>query len=594
MNDAVGNTTSFEYFPEGELQSVTDGNNHVTTYSYDVMGRLATRTDPLLRIDTFTYDVNGNPEQWIDRKGQLTGATNDPLNRLRQVTYADSSTIVYTYDSRDRLTNINDSAAGEITRTYDDLDRLTSQVSGSESVAYTYDADDRVSTMTLTGQPAVAYTFDPADRLTAVTRDALSITMTYDDAGRRATLMFPDGVSTEYGYDYSDQLTSVTYRHIAAIIGDLTYGYDAAGRRAEQGGTWSRTILPQAVASATYDSANELTTWATETRRYDANGSLAGRGLTSYAWNSRHRLATIAGDSSVSFDQDATGRRVSVTQSAGTVQYQYDGTNPMVQLKGGQTTVFIAGNAVDDWLGRIDATGAAFFLTDGLGSTVALTRPDGTLVSQYAYEPFGGTKLQSVNDGRIRFTGREDDEDGLYYYRSRYYEPSTGRFLSEDPIQWAGGPNFYSYVNDAPTLFTDPFGLQASTPGSAQAFPDPRPDSSCCDKNQIRQRIASVSGNISRMNRGLQPQGKRRGSNMNVAFCDDMGWCRPGGVPPVSMFQPGCDFSDKCVNYCCRQHEWFHFTDQRPWSIKWSDTAVAIFTEKPAYDIELKCLKSFR
>jgi uncharacterized protein RhaS with RHS repeats len=47
------------------------------------------------------------------------------------------------------------------------------------------------------------------------------------------------------------------------------------------------------------------------------------------------------------------------------------------------------------------------------------------------------------------------------FYRARYYDPATGRFLSEDPIQFGGdGVNFYSYVNNNPIIGYDPFGLR--------------------------------------------------------------------------------------------------------------------------------------
>src|SRR5439155_18683176 len=52
----------------------------------------------------------------------------------------------------------------------------------------------------------------------------------------------------------------------------------------------------------------------------------------------------------------------------------------------------------------------------------------------------------------------------LYYYRARYYNPSIGRFVSEDPIKFGGGMNFYTYVADSPTTMIDPWGLQ-HTPG---------------------------------------------------------------------------------------------------------------------------------
>src|SRR6266545_8058791 len=65
----------------------------------------------------------------------------------------------------------------------------------------------------------------------------------------------------------------------------------------------------------------------------------------------------------------------------------------------------------------------------------------------------------------VTTTGREwDPETGLYYYRARYYDPRLGRFISEDPILWAGGENFYSYVKNRPATLSDPQGLQSSAP----------------------------------------------------------------------------------------------------------------------------------
>jgi RHS repeat-associated protein len=53
--------------------------------------------------------------------------------------------------------------------------------------------------------------------------------------------------------------------------------------------------------------------------------------------------------------------------------------------------------------------------------------------------------------GNKAFTGREyDPETGLYYYRARYYDPKIGRFVSQDPIGFLGGNNFYAYVENNP------------------------------------------------------------------------------------------------------------------------------------------------
>jgi RHS repeat-associated protein len=78
--------------------------------------------------------------------------------------------------------------------------------------------------------------------------------------------------------------------------------------------------------------------------------------------------------------------------------------------------------------------------------------------------PRGRSLVEQGTLSRYGFTGREHSGTGgtgLYYYRARYYDPKIGRFLSEDPIRFEGGINFYSYVFDNPVNMTDAFGLDA-------------------------------------------------------------------------------------------------------------------------------------
>jgi RHS repeat-associated protein len=79
---------------------------------------------------------------------------------------------------------------------------------------------------------------------------------------------------------------------------------------------------------------------------------------------------------------------------------------------------------------------------------------------QYTYEPFGGTAPSgTAASNSFQYTGRENDGIGIFYYRARYYNPVLGRFISEDPIGFLGGMNFYSYVGNDPINFSDPMGL---------------------------------------------------------------------------------------------------------------------------------------
>ncbi len=76
---------------------------------------------------------------------------------------------------------------------------------------------------------------------------------------------------------------------------------------------------------------------------------------------------------------------------------------------------------------------------DGLGSVVNLTDSLGKVIESYTYDEYGKPLNSSSVGNRYFFTGREyDKETGLYYYRARYYDPTMGRFLAQDPIGYAG------------------------------------------------------------------------------------------------------------------------------------------------------------
>jgi RHS repeat-associated protein len=84
----------------------------------------------------------------------------------------------------------------------------------------------------------------------------------------------------------------------------------------------------------------------------------------------------------------------------------------------------------------------------------------GTVQTQYTYEPFGyATSAGQANSNSYKYTGREDDGSGLYYYRARYYSPRLQRFIAEDSIEFSGGINFYAYVSNNPMNGLDPLGL---------------------------------------------------------------------------------------------------------------------------------------
>jgi RHS repeat-associated protein len=460
-SDAIGAVRSYSYDANNNLLTLTDAFNHTTTYAYDNMDRLSTRTDALLRGESYVYDSNGHVLVITDRKGQVTAYTYDALDRLTQTTYHDMSTTSHTYDAGDRLIQVVDSLAGTITRGYDGLDRLISETTPAGSISYTYDSANRRATMTVNGQPQVIYGYDDADRLTSITQNSAVVGFSYDNADRRTVLTLPNGVTVEYGYNASSDVTSLTYKLGATMLGDLTYTYDLAGHRTSVGGTWARTGLPTAVTSTTYDAANQIITFGGNPFTYDANGNLTSDGVRTFTWNARNELVSVTGTISGSFAYDGFGRRQSKTISGLTTQFLYDGSNPVQELMGGTPIANLTtGLGIDEFFTRTDGAGVRNYLTDALGSSIALADASGTVQTEYSYEPFGNfTSSGSTTTNTFTFTGREADSTGLYYYRARYYDRSTARFLNEDPLAERAGINFYSYVGNQPTRYIDPMGL---------------------------------------------------------------------------------------------------------------------------------------
>jgi len=226
-----------------------------------------------------------------------------------------------------------------------------------------------------------------------------------------------------------------------------------SGTHQDSGRSWWKTVLGVAI---------------------DANGNtLSDPSGKQYTWDFENRLvqAIVPGTNggTTTFRYDPFGRRIQKSGPLGTTNYLYDAHNLLeeVDSNGNVLAKHTQGSHVDEPLSELRSATIGYYEQDGLGSSTSLSNSAGALANTYTYDSFGKLIASTGTfTNFLQYTSREfDSESGLYSYRARYFDPSTGRFISEDPIGLGGGLNFYQYVRNNPILLNDPLGLRWTNTG---------------------------------------------------------------------------------------------------------------------------------
>ena len=376
-------------------------------------------------------------------------------------------TNAYTYDAASNRTGFTDPESGSTAYSYDTLNRLTSLVPpsafGSGSFGFSYDALSRRTQMTRPNSVTTSYTYDNLSRLTSVLHQLSGSTIdgasyTLDSAGNRTAKTDQlAAVTSNYTYDAIYQLTQVTQANNTTE----SYSYDAVGNRTASLG----------VSSYTTNASNELTATSNSSHTYDSNGNTltktVGSNTTSYTWDFENRLTSVTlpgTGGTVTFKYDPLGRRIEKISPTTTSVFAYDGDNLIEEANSSGAVVarYTQTQNIDEPVAMLRSSATSYYNADGLGSVTSLTNSSGAAAQTYTYDSYGNVTATSGSlTNPFQYTGRErDTETGLNYYRARYYDPSFGRFLGEDPIGFDGGINLYAYVGDSPTNWIDPSGLK--------------------------------------------------------------------------------------------------------------------------------------
>jgi RHS repeat-associated protein len=479
-----GNTNIFGYVYDanGRLGLIKDrANNRYTRYTYDLSGRLA-------EASTKSSDMRTNPHEELPLYGKISYAYEDGTNRISGLVYnmpLDSSltshwtdTVGMVYDAGgncDRVKNVRLNGSNRLTFSYDSLGRVIQRSysstngstyrvtnysyvpgngsgsttallasvsnSGLGKLSYTYDSRGNITTVSKDGVVQESYKYDELNQLRTATKNGVTTTYTYDNRGNILSRSAAGGSTVEYAYgdsQWKDLLTSYNGQSITSdeIGNPLSY-------RDGMNFTWQNGRQ-----MATFRKAGVSASYA-----YGADGQRVSKTV-----NGVKTVYCRAGDQNIGYCRDD-----------GTIlEYIFDGNGNLY------------GISYED--SKINGTGNGqtyYFAYNAQGDVIGLYNFAGVLVAAYSYDEWGKctvVPLVADDEGHavdsplhvayvnpFRYRGYQyDEESGLYYLQSRYYDPQTGRFLNADGQITTGsdlaGMNLFAYCSNNPVNMTDSSG----------------------------------------------------------------------------------------------------------------------------------------
>ena len=525
VTDELGYHVGISYGWQGDMNYVADARNNVIALEYNKNDLLISDKDPMGQEIVYEYDNAGNMIEKRYPDGARISYEYDEANRLVRSNEYDASQnlerqTTFSYNHVGIITGYNDGITSA-QFTYDPLFRKNSETVNygefSLNYSYQYYRNGKIKSLTVTDASGASYTveysYDGANYLSAINIGEYG-SVTYSDYlwKKPRKKVFPGGVEEALAYDnimriIGSEIKEVGGRTISAyqyshdnagnVIsierdGEITdYNYDALDRLIQADGPGSndesyaydpagnRTSDHRFASQWTYNNNNQLLSYGDVTLSYNQNGACVEKRENStlqyqFIYNARNRLSEVkdgAGNTIARYYYDPIGRRLKKDVQGQITYYLYSSQGLIGEFdsSGNFKKVYVYESG-SEWstapVAMIENHRCYFYQNSPLGTPLILFSADGQVVWSATYESYGKAYVDpsSTITNNLRLPGQYlDAETGLHYNYKRFYDPETGRYISEDPTRLVGSLNMYQYARNNPLRYRDTRGESVST-----------------------------------------------------------------------------------------------------------------------------------
>src|ERR1700688_4296548 len=482
--DANGNAASYTYDTLKRLTSMTFPDGAIESYTYYGDGALDTTTDRKHQTISYAYDHRRRlTNKWYPNGGSIAYTyTGQSLAEVVDASVSPSETHTFIYDSGYRMVAETQGPRGTLNYTYTPGDRKESDsVVGGQSSTFSYYPDGSLSTIVWSpvagnfkfvydkggryqqiafpngqvrsysydaqGRPLEVSNVHPVSGILATYEYGYDIDNTTGQPGMlgvRSSMAAAvpvqglSGALTKYYYDKNYQLIRTDYPQVAPFNGEVDqWTYDLIGNRLTSTINGQSQSYGYQKVGANPNNWKRLLSDGTSTYGLDANGNVlsinGSQGSQAFTWDYDNRAARRTGTDVTVSTYDYRSRHATLTRGGQTISYLYREDSP-VQAAGAVSEAFVYGPLRDELLASYQGGVVYYAVVDDHDSVVALADAAGTIHYNASYDVWGSVRA-SGGDVQSEFghIGRQADGGSFWLNDARYYSPSIGRFLQEDP-----------------------------------------------------------------------------------------------------------------------------------------------------------------